>query len=588
MGPGEHANDCELTGGFRLWHKTSVICDGPTADESDATFTDYRMTVTFRNGDETLVIPGHFAGDDDAANTSATSGDRWRAHLMPTLTGEWSYSVSFREGKDVAISEDADAGAPVMGIDGASGAFDVASSDKQGRDMRAHGLLEHLAGERYLRHRGTGRAYVEGGADSPENLFGYAQFDNTTKHSNVGSCKGLLHEFAPHASDWAEGDPTWMGGDTLPQGKNLIGLVNYLASTGINAIYLVPMSENGDGCDAHPWTTYGGAHRAFDVSKLDQWEIVFEHMTQKGFLIHFVTQETENDQLLNNGALGLERKLYYREMISRFAHHPAMQWNLGEENTNTAAQEKEFTGYIKGLDAYDHAVLLHTYPNQRDRYDDLLGFNGFDGPTLQYGGIPESSDGGLYGETLDWLEKSTDASNSWVVTATEASGGDAPVPNTGVTSRQRIYWMYANTMAGGGGIEWYLKNDGSGHAYDLAVEDQREFENHWAQLGHLVHLFNETIPADGVDLQDLNPHNELTNTDGEWVLANPGKAYLVFLREGGSVTLNAAEGGTFKVTWFNPRTGAYVDANSISGDGGQSLGGPPSEFDQDWVVWVRR
>ena len=34
---------------------------------------------------------------------------------------------------------------------------------------------------------------------------------------------------------------------------------------------------------------------------------------------HFYLQE--NDQMLDGGALGDERKLYYRELIARFSHH---------------------------------------------------------------------------------------------------------------------------------------------------------------------------------------------------------------------------------------------------------------------------
>jgi hypothetical protein len=93
--------------------------------------------------------------------------------------------------------------------------------------------------------------------------------------------------------------------------------------------------------------TSGDAQLRLDCSKLDQWEIVFEHATKKGFYLHFKTQETENDSsgeayALDNGALGSERKLYYRELIARYGHHLALNWNLGEENTNTEQQRKDF------------------------------------------------------------------------------------------------------------------------------------------------------------------------------------------------------------------------------------------------------
>jgi hypothetical protein len=55
-----------------------------------------------------------------------------------------------------------------------------------------------------------------------------------------------------------------------------------------------------------------------------------------GMYLHFKTQEAENIHLLDDAELGPQRKLYYRELIARFAHHPALNWNLGE-HTNFAS-----------------------------------------------------------------------------------------------------------------------------------------------------------------------------------------------------------------------------------------------------------
>ena len=43
---------------------------------------------------------------------------------------------------------------------------------------------------------------------------------------------------------------------------------------------------------------------------------------------------------LDGGELGPERKLYCRELIARFGHALALNWNLGEENTQSAARER--------------------------------------------------------------------------------------------------------------------------------------------------------------------------------------------------------------------------------------------------------
>ena len=581
------SGDCEVMGELEQWNRVAVVCEGPQGSEDDeATFTDNRFNVTFTQGISSITVPGHFAADNDAAETGATSGNLWRAYFSPNDTGTWNYTVSFREGQDIAVSLDATEGTPVDGINGASGSFSVASSDATAPDMRSRGLLRQVDGERYLRFAGDNSVFIQGGVDSPENIFGYFEFDNTEKFDNVSSCKGILHEFLPHGMDWNNGDPSWDGG----RGTHLIGLINYFGSRGVNSVYIMMNTVSGDGCDAHPWVNYNssGDERAFDVSKLDQWEIALDHMQANGIMIHAMTQETENDQLLNNGNLGLERQLYYRELISRFAHHPALQWNLGEENSNTDAQRRAYSDYIKALDPYDHPIQMHTFPSQHDEYEGLLGHETFDGPSIQVSGISEDADAdgnGVYGIAMEWLERSADAGDQWVVTFTEASGNQAPSPGQAITDRQRVFWMWASVMSGGGGFEWYLRNNGQGHALDLAVEDLRDFDVYWEQSGYLVSYFRDIVQGEhGIDMLDLEPDNSVTSTNSDWVLSDDGSTYLIFLREGGSTDIDLTESMNYAVQWFNPRTGETVEGDSIAGPGSPSIGNPPSETGSDWAL----
>src|SRR3989304_5253906 len=99
-------------GELMQWGRATVEVAGPTAGETGEPnpFLDYRMTVTFRQGDKTLVAPGDFAADGNAAETGATAGNVWRAELTPDAAGRWDYEVSFRAGKDVAIAAETDAG----------------------------------------------------------------------------------------------------------------------------------------------------------------------------------------------------------------------------------------------------------------------------------------------------------------------------------------------------------------------------------------------------------------------------------------------------------------------------------------------
>ncbi|MEM9694800.1 MAG: carbohydrate-binding domain-containing protein, partial [Myxococcota bacterium] len=109
--PPSGGGDCVVSGPLRQWHRVALTCEGPSAGEnSDDTFTDYRMEVTFSKGGTSIRVPGHFAADGQAAQSGATSGDRWRAYFMPPETGTWNYEVSFRSGPDIAVSSAANAG----------------------------------------------------------------------------------------------------------------------------------------------------------------------------------------------------------------------------------------------------------------------------------------------------------------------------------------------------------------------------------------------------------------------------------------------------------------------------------------------
>ncbi|MFH7813328.1 hypothetical protein ACH0C8_15565, partial [Acetobacter lovaniensis] len=92
----------------------------------------------------------------------------------------------------------------------------------------------------------------------------------------------------------------------------IIGALNYLASMGVNSVYFITYNlDGGDGKDTWMWTSSAERWR-YDVSKLDQWEIVFDHMDSLGIQMHLLTQETENDgNLGGNGNLNNIRKLYY-------------------------------------------------------------------------------------------------------------------------------------------------------------------------------------------------------------------------------------------------------------------------------------
>nr|MBP8305231.1 DUF5060 domain-containing protein [Phycisphaerae bacterium] len=441
-----------FSGEVRQWHAVTLTFDGPQSGETadPNPFLDYRLEVTFAKGARRYVVPGYYAADGCAAESSETAGNKWRVHFVPDGTGRWTYAASFRTGTDVALSSDPKAGGPIA-FDGATGAFTVLPTDRPAPDFRAKGMLRYV-GKRYLQFAQTGESFIKAGADSPENLLSFADFDgtyDTEELTREGEAQGtkFIHRYGPHIRDWRPGDPTWKGG----KGKGLIGALNYLASKGMNSVYFLTYNiDGGDGRDVWPWTDPKTKLR-FDCSKLDQWEIVFSHMDRLGLQLHVVTQETENDQGIDGGELGRERRLYYRELIARFSHHLALVWNLGEENTNTDGQRKAFSQTIRDLDPYDHPIVCHTFPGQYDQvYTPLLGYPHFEGPSLQ------TND--THDQTIRWIDRSAAAGRPWFVCLDEigpSHTGVMPDANDYGHDEVRKRHLWANLMAGGAGVEWY-------------------------------------------------------------------------------------------------------------------------------------
>jgi len=601
-----------VRGESKVWHKLTLDLSGPYAHEKDNSpnpFTDYRMSVTFTHADKgtQYTVPGYFAADGDAANTSAESGTVWRAHFAPDSTGKWNYAISFVQGEGVALNADA-ASQPVSTADGKSGALEIAASDKTGRDLRAHGQLRYV-GKHYLQFAGSKEYFLKVGADAPETLLAYSDFDNTIAGN---AKKAPLKSWSAHEQDWNAGDPTWQDG----KGKGLIGAVNYLSGKGCNAFSFLTYNAGGDGDNVWPFI-HRDDKMHYDCSKLDQWGTVFDHGTARGMYLHFKMQETENDdhakgpnktggrvnESLDGGNLGMQRKLYCREIVARFGHNLALNWNLGEENTQTTAQAKAMIDYIAELDPYDHNIVIHTFPNQQEKvYDPMLG----DRSKLTGVSLQNSSLETTHSDTVKWVEKSAAAGTPWIVAFDEsgsASHGQCPdLGYNGFDGRDRSGKMaytqhkvrkqtlWGTLMAGGAGCEYYF-----GYQFDendIVCEDWRSRDQSWDYCRIAIEFFHENkFPfweMFNADALVGNPKHD----SSRFCFAKPGELYLVYLPVAKETELDLTKAeGTFRLRWFNPRAGGELADGSVAevrGGGNVSLGTPPSDGDEDWLVVVER
>lgn len=579
---------------IQQWHKVELQFEGHAASESGKTnpFTDYRLDVTFTHPKKSYQIRGFYAADGNAAETGADRGNKWMVRFSPDQIGTWRYKARLFTGTNIAVDDSAESEEIPLSV--SEGSFSVIANAGETLDLRTRGRL--IADGRNYRFEHNGKYWLKGGCDSPENLLAFQDFDGTYRIStenSEGEAKPTaeVHTYAPHVGDWQGDDPTWQGG----KGKGLIGGLNYLSSVGINSIYFLTLNIEGDGKDVWPYRTPEEFDR-FDCSRLDQWEVVFTHMQKVGIALHVVTQETENERLLDDGNTGFLRKLYYRELIARFGHHPALVWNLGEENGpadfspngQTADQQKAMATYLKQADPYNHPVVIHTHSTADGKEEilhDLLGHQDLDGLSFQVDAPKRVNE-----ELQLWQTRSTASGHTWMIGMDEIGPWHTGVVPDAVDEshddlRRNVLW--GSLLAGANGVEWYF---GARYPHnDLTSEDWRQRENIFRQTTMARTFFEQHLP-----FWEMKAANVWVGR-GIYCFAKPGEVYALYLAvdELKNATLDLssiAASSKFAVQWFDPIAGGKLQPGSVkkvAGGKQVEFGSPPSSA-HDWVAIIQR
>jgi len=562
------------------WHPLEVWFEGPSASEMDSEpnpFMDYRLRVTFTGPEgQSYEVPGFFDGNGQGNGV----GNIWKARFSADKGGLWSYQASFRSGSQVAIQLGAQAGQPAA-FDGASGEFYVFGNRGRSPGLLSKGRLEYVD-EHYLKFR-DGSYFLKGGTDSPENMMGFKGFDDIQDNGGVG----IVHEFAAHISDWKPGDPLFSSNTTGVDSRGLIGALNYLGEKHVNSIYFLPMNLGGDGQETCPFvgysnSTFNKCH--YDISRLHQWNQVFDHAQKQGLLLHFVLAETEsgNENWLDGGNLGPERKLFYRELIARFGHLLAIKWNLSEENDFSISELTQFAEYIDAQDAYDHPIAVHTHPNNFQDYEAIAGNPLFSATSIQY-------DTDLAGShTEDWRAASAAMGRKWVIDMDENNPYHTGLTSTNADDlRKRVLY---DVYFSGGQVEWYMGYHSLPLGGDLRCEDFGTREAMWNFMWYARRLMQQQMPFWEMEPADELLSGESNSYGGGQVFAKSRDTYAVYLpnaQQSGQLNLSGAP-GRYRARWFNPRTGEFAgQSQTVIGGGTRNLGPAPSQPGEDWVVLLK-
>jgi len=584
-----------IEGNFKKWQPLTLTFDGPYASEKDSVnpFLDYSLWVDFENDGNKVSVPGYFAADGDAANSSAESGNKWQVKFSPSSEGEWTFNAYLLEGKKVAL-QDYTLNEKKKKSWEATGGFEIQPADSTASGFYKTGKLTYV-GKHYLEEGETGKSFLKNGVGSPETFLAFHEFDGTFKKdgAHTPTLRDGLHEYPLHIRDWKRNDPTWANG----KGKAIIGALNYLSSKGMNSLYFLTMNEHGDGDNVWPWIDPYEQTR-YDVSKLAQWEKVFTHMDQLGMAMNVFTQETENDTILNKGELGLERKLYYKELVARFGHHLGVVWNLGEETNRSPKQLKSYASYIRNIDPYNHPIAVHNHVRVtgeqmegrpldpiKETLTPMLGYKNFEIPSLQLYDTTE-----VHQEVKKWLGLSKRNQRPWVTYLDEIGHWDIGVTiDTAANNNHDMVMrssLWGSLMAGAAGSSWYFGGLDAPNN-DMAAENFRARDQWWSISNNARKFFVDHLP-----FAEMKSHDELLSNKKAYCFAKKDEIYVVYLPKGESTDLVIGD-GAFTIAFYDPKEGGklYDKQNEgwkITKPNSVELSAYNGQKNIDWVIVIMR
>ncbi|MEL6802913.1 MAG: putative collagen-binding domain-containing protein, partial [Bacteroidota bacterium] len=252
--------------------------------------------------------------------------------------------------------------------------------------------------------------------------------------------------------------------------------------------------------------------------------------------------------------------------------------------TQTPAERIAMAQWFADNDPYQHHRVIHTYPNQIQSV-----YSGLVGNQSEYTGASvQTSWNSVHSRTLDWVENSEQAGKPWVVANDEQGNANTGVPpDPGYPGyngsnpdlhgiRKEVLW--GNLMAGGAGVEYYFGYNLPDS--DLSLQNYRSRDLTWDYVRYALTFFR------ALPFTTMQSNDDLV--DEGWCFARENEVYVVYLKDGGSTTLEIDVAGDYSINWYNPRTGEFATGSieNVTGPGEVNLGNPPADEDEDWAILI--
>ncbi len=370
---------------------------------------------------------------------------------------------------------------------------------------------------------------------------------------------------------WADGTPFFESGANDPecflasafitQQQRYEG-IDYLASRGVNSLYMgVTNAGPGDGgpeMKVTPWT--GGFDKPdFDNICLDfmnRLEGVVRRLDSHGMVAHIVLYLDDCCQISDSISTAQEEMLI-RYLCARFGSFPGIVWNLAEEFDECFTTQwcSSRGAMFARYDPLGHPVTVHQLSNDEFK---LAGDKSFSTTAMQFNRTSPASLGAMIRHL-----RATTAAAGWPLPASLIEW--TPLAPDEAELARKGMWAIA---AAGGSYQVFNKDNDE----PMSAEFSR-WEETWG-YADIVRRTMEALPLD-----TMNPDNSLVSQG--FCFAQPGEHYLVYLPEGGEVTVKISGSG-LSASWIDPRTGEKKETGAVAA--GKVSFSAPGEG--DWALVI--
>ena len=417
----------------------------------------------------------------DGNGSGGQNGNIWKIRFTPDQIGSWTVTTV----------------SPEPSLNGVNYTFQVETSTRSG--------FLHYVGGFYLKFM-DGPYWLKTGADDPEEFLGEGVFGK------------------------------WSGKRAA---------VDYLASHGINSMYMVLLDYPGDSGLVFPWLDPDEQSR-IDLEKMKRWEGIFDYIREREIVLNLVLED--------DGALiPVDRESYYRQMVARFGHHTGLIWSLREEYNERYSSERaiQWAHLLQEIDPYDHPIALHNVNTPADWFLQSDAFTvtsiQTDKPSAEL--LPRQFNQGA----LQWRQAAQAAGRPVMISYDE----------TGKISSSDKDRSYARKMA------WCLVLAGAHfelHTYPMS--EYPEFEALWGDVGRLARFMTR------LHFWEMQPRNDLVSENAV-ALAKGGYELVAYTVDGSPISVDLSGfSGELTCEWYDPRTGESVVASAVP-SGGRRTVTPP-------------